>query len=67
MARTPIFDRFTRWLAAGNLYFAGKHTNSFYEWQGFVEGAALSGIHTVDGRAYGRGGEVRIRIRRDRP
>jgi monoamine oxidase len=28
----------------GNLYFAGEHTNSFYEWQGFMEGAALSGI-----------------------
>ena len=29
---------------AGNLLFAGEHTNSFYEWQGFMEGAALSGI-----------------------
>jgi hypothetical protein len=29
---------------AGNLFFAGEHTNSFYEWQGFMEGAALSGI-----------------------
>ena len=28
----------------GNLYFAGEHTNSFYEWQGFMEGAALSGL-----------------------
>ncbi len=28
----------------GNLFFAGEHTNSFYEWQGFMEGAALSGI-----------------------
>jgi len=27
-----------------NLFFAGEHTNSFYEWQGFMEGAALSGI-----------------------
>ena len=27
-----------------NLYFAGEHTNSFYEWQGFMEGAANSGI-----------------------
>jgi monoamine oxidase len=27
-----------------NLYFAGEHTNSFYEWQGFMEGACLSGI-----------------------
>lgn len=29
---------------AGNVFFAGEHTNSFYEWQGFMEGAALSGI-----------------------
>lgn len=28
----------------GNLFFAGEHTNSFYEWQGFMEGAARSGI-----------------------
>jgi monoamine oxidase len=28
----------------GNLFFAGEHTSSFYEWQGFMEGAALSGI-----------------------
>lgn len=28
----------------GNLFFAGEHTNSFYEWQGFMEGALLSGI-----------------------
>ncbi|WP_413175057.1 flavin monoamine oxidase family protein [Anabaena azotica] len=27
-----------------NLYFAGEHTNSFYEWQGFMEGAAISGV-----------------------
>lgn len=27
-----------------NLYFAGEHTSSFYEWQGFMEGAAVSGI-----------------------
>jgi monoamine oxidase len=31
-------------LPAGNLYFAGEHADSFYEWQGFMEGAALSGI-----------------------
>ena len=31
-------------IPAGNLLFAGEHTNSFYEWQGFMEGAALSGI-----------------------
>lgn len=28
----------------GNLLFAGEHTNSFYEWQGFMEGGLLSGI-----------------------
>jgi len=28
----------------GNLLFAGEHANSFYEWQGFMEGAALSGL-----------------------
>ena len=26
------------------LYFAGEHANSFYEAQGFMEGAALSGL-----------------------
>ena len=31
-------------IAAGNLYFAGEHANSFYDWQGFMEGAALSGL-----------------------
>jgi monoamine oxidase len=31
----------------GNLYFAGEHTNSFYEFQGFMEGAALSGIRAA--------------------
>jgi monoamine oxidase len=30
-----------------NLHFAGEHTNSFYEWQGFMEGAARSGIHAA--------------------
>jgi monoamine oxidase len=30
--------------SVGNVHFAGEHTNSFYEWQGFMEGAALSGI-----------------------
>jgi monoamine oxidase len=28
----------------GNIHFAGEHANSFYVWQGFMEGAALSGI-----------------------
>jgi monoamine oxidase len=32
---------------AGNVYFAGEHANSFYDWQGFMEGAALSGIETA--------------------
>src|SRR6185503_20182123 len=30
--------------AVGNVFFAGEHANSFYDWQGFMEGAALSGI-----------------------
>ena len=29
---------------AGNVYFAGEHADSFYNWQGFMEGAALSGL-----------------------
>jgi monoamine oxidase len=28
----------------GNLFFAGEHASSFYEWQGFMEGSATSGI-----------------------
>ena len=32
---------------AGNLYFAGEHADSFYNWQGFMEGAALSGIEVA--------------------
>jgi monoamine oxidase len=28
----------------GNLHFAGEHANSFYEWQGFMEGACVSGL-----------------------
>lgn len=31
----------------GNLFFAGEHTDSFYEWQGFMEGACLSGIRAA--------------------
>jgi monoamine oxidase len=31
----------------GNVYFAGEHTSSFYEFQGFMEGAALSGIRAA--------------------
>ncbi len=29
--------------AVGNLYFAGETTDSFYSWQGFMEGGCLSG------------------------
>lgn len=32
---------------AGNLYFAGEHADSFYDWQGFMEGAALSGLEAA--------------------
>lgn len=28
----------------GNLHFAGEHADSFYSWQGFMEGAVLSGL-----------------------
>ncbi|TNF38138.1 MAG: twin-arginine translocation signal domain-containing protein [Deltaproteobacteria bacterium] len=28
----------------GNLFFAGEHADSFYNWQGFMEGAAASGV-----------------------
>lgn len=31
----------------GNLLFAGEHTSSFYEWQGFMEGAAVSGLRAA--------------------
>ena len=31
-------------LSAGPLHFAGEHANSFYVWQGFMEGAVLSGL-----------------------
>ena len=37
-----------------NLFFAGEHTNSFYEWQGFMEGAALSGIAAARSILLGR-------------
>ncbi|MBL8609484.1 MAG: FAD-dependent oxidoreductase [Myxococcales bacterium] len=33
--------------AVGNLYFAGETTSSFYEWQGFMEGGALSGLRAA--------------------
>jgi monoamine oxidase len=32
---------------AGRLKFAGEHTDSFYSWQGFMEGACLSGIRAA--------------------
>lgn len=35
-------------LPVGNLFFAGEHTDSFYSWQGFMEGAALSGLRAAD-------------------
>jgi monoamine oxidase len=31
-------------LPGRRVFFAGEHANSFYEWQGFMEGAALSGV-----------------------
>jgi len=33
---------------AGNLFFAGETTDPFYEWQGFMEGAANSGIRAAN-------------------
>ncbi|MFZ9881490.1 MAG: FAD-dependent oxidoreductase [Phycisphaerales bacterium] len=34
--------------AAGRVKFAGEHTDSFYSWQGFMEGACLSGLRAAD-------------------
>ena len=31
----------------GNVYFAGEMTDSFYAWQGFMEGGALSALRVV--------------------
>ena len=31
----------------GNLFFAGEHTSSFYESQGFMEGGAVSGLRAA--------------------
>jgi monoamine oxidase len=31
----------------GNLHFAGEHADSFYSWQGFMEGACLSGLRAA--------------------
>lgn len=33
--------------AQQNLYFAGETTDSFYAWQGFMEGGALSGLRVA--------------------
>jgi len=33
--------------AAGALKFAGEHTDSFYDWQGFMEGACTSGARAA--------------------
>ncbi|MBD2329037.1 FAD-dependent oxidoreductase [Alkalinema sp. FACHB-956] len=49
-----------------NLLFAGEHTNSFYEWQGFLEGAALSGLAAarhilVSGRLPGTSPRANLR------
>ena len=33
---------------AGNIFFAGEHTDSFYNYQGFIEGALLSGARAAD-------------------
>ena len=35
-------------LPIDNVYFAGEHTDAFYEWQGFMEGAANSGIRAAE-------------------
>ena len=32
----------------GLLKFAGEHADSFYSWQGFMEGACLSGIRAAN-------------------
>lgn len=32
----------------GNVYFAGEHANSFYVWQGFMEGAVTSGFDAAN-------------------
>ena len=34
--------------AAGRMRFAGEHADSFYSWQGFMEGACLSGQRAAD-------------------
>jgi monoamine oxidase len=48
----------------GNLYFAGETTDSFYSWQGFMEGGALSGVRVAGeiNRDHGSITEARDRI-----
>ena len=38
-------------LPAGTLFFCGEHTDSCYEWQGYMEGALMSGIRAATARA----------------
>jgi monoamine oxidase len=44
------FTTMEGWLGepAGNLAFAGEHTDSFHNFQGFIEGAAVSGIRAAE-------------------
>ena len=44
------FTTLEGWLGepAGNLAFAGEHTDSFHNFQGFIEGAAQSGIRAAE-------------------
>jgi monoamine oxidase len=44
------FTTMEGWLGepAGNLAFAGEHTDSFHNFQGFMEGAVQSGIHAAE-------------------
>ena len=44
------FTTMEGWLGepAGNLAFAGEHADSFHNFQGFIEGAAQSGIHAAE-------------------
>jgi monoamine oxidase len=37
--------------AVDNIFFAGEHADSFYSWQGFMEGAAISGLTAAGGVA----------------
>lgn len=44
---TTIEGRYAQ--PAGPIHFAGEHTDSFYSYQGFMEGALLSGARAADG------------------